>query len=199
MSKAYSVMRTNVKNNVMDTSASGSTFDSLVGVYINNRYRDILHRINWNTIDDDYSFNTTAGIQDYVLPADFGKELYCLDSTNKKTLPSMTMQEWIDNYADSYTLQDAPSKYITFDYMDTATPPARGKKIRLVRVPNAAYTIILPYIIEPAGLASDNTNVIIPCEDAIELGATADAWRYKRQFAKGDEFERLYEKNCIKK
>ena len=194
MAKNYTTMRTNVKNNVMDTSASASAFDNLVGVYLNMRYRDVLRRINWNVIDEDYTFNTVAGTQDYVLASDFGKELYCLDTTNKSAITPITMQEWIDNYGDSYTDQGTVVHYITFEYMTTDTPAARGKKIRLVRVPSAVITVALPYIVEPAALSSDTDNVIIPCEDALEYGATADAWRYKRQFAKAGEFEKLYER-----
>jgi hypothetical protein len=35
---------------------------------------------------------------------------------------------------------------------------------------------------------------IIPCEQALEYGATADAQRFKRQFAKASDYENLYER-----
>jgi hypothetical protein len=41
-------------------------------------------------------------------------------------------------------------------------------------------------------LSGTTDTPLIPCEDAIEAGATADAWRYKRQFRKAQAMEAVY-------
>jgi len=41
---------------------------------------------------------------------------------------------------------------------------------------------------------SGTTENILDIEDLLELGATADAWRYKRQFGKAQAMDILFEK-----
>lgn len=67
-------------------------------------------------------------------------------------------------------------------------------KIRLHSIPNSVITYKLPYHINPYPLVNDMDTPIIDCAEGIELGATMRAWRYKRQFQKAQEFERLFEK-----
>ncbi len=66
------------------------------------------------------------------------------------------------------------------------------KKIRLHAVPTSVITIAAPYIIKPAPMVSDYDYPIIDIADGIELGAIADTWRYKRQFAKAGVFEGMF-------
>lgn len=279
MNKDFNTLKTNVGKNVMDTSTSMA---SIIGVYLNNRYFDLLRRVNWQSIDDDYSFSTVAGTKDYVLPYNFGKEIYVHDSTNKSQLDRMTLQEWIDKYYDAESDQAAPTKYIILDQTVRDQPSSasqlsitssstsdttetvrikgidsngveldesvtlngtsaqtsantysevlaisksdatvgrvtvtsnsgtvtiallspsvlesRATVMRLYPVPSTVCTIKAPYIVKPTPLSNSYDYPIIDCADIIEYGATADAWRYKRQFAKANEFERLYEKFII--
>lgn len=63
------------------------------------------------------------------------------------------------------------------------------KKITFNYIPSSVITIALPYYIRPSVLVDDNDYPIIDVSDGIELGAIADTWRYKRQFAKASVFE----------
>lgn len=63
------------------------------------------------------------------------------------------------------------------------------KKITFNYIPSDSITIALPYYIKPSVLVDDNDYPIIDVSDGIELGAIADTWRYKRQFAKASVFE----------
>lgn len=63
------------------------------------------------------------------------------------------------------------------------------KKITFNYIPSSIITIALPYYIKPSVLVDDNDYPIIDVSDGIELGAIADTWRYKRQFAKASVFE----------
>ena len=47
----------------------------------------------------------------------------------------------------------------------------------------------MPYHIKPLPLLSDNDYPIIDIADLLEIGAKADGWKYKRQFAKSREME----------
>lgn len=70
-------------------------------------------------------------------------------------------------------------------------------KIRFHYIPSAAATFDIPYYVKPYLLVNDLDVPLIDCADGIELGATAQAWAYKRQFAKSREYERLLEKWII--
>lgn len=70
------------------------------------------------------------------------------------------------------------------------------KCIRFHEVPSGSIVVNVPYKIDPLPLNNDNDTPLIPA-DIVEQGATAHAWRYKRQMAKAQEWERLFEKNII--
>ena len=60
--------------------------------------------------------------------------------------------------------------------------------------PSAVITIKMPYIISPAPMSDDDDYPVLDVADLIEIGAKADAWRYKRQFQKAQDMEILFEK-----
>lgn len=70
MSKNFGVMKANVGTNVMDTSTALGT---IAGVYLNNRYFDILRRTNFETIVDPYNITVTAGIISMTWQRPLGK------------------------------------------------------------------------------------------------------------------------------
>jgi hypothetical protein len=69
---------------------------------------------------------------------------------------------------------------------------SRFKIIKLHYAPAAVITVSLPYIVKPLPLSDDYDYPIIDCSDAIELGALADAWRYKRMFGKAQTMEVMF-------
>jgi len=97
MNKSFSVIKGNVGAEAQDTSAS---FATLIGKFANRRYFQILRAINWNSIQPDYTFDTVAGTQKYVLPDDFSKEISCTDTTNDRELSRTTLEKLISDYAD---------------------------------------------------------------------------------------------------
>lgn len=189
MAKTFSTMKTNVGNNVQDTS---SEFATIIGNYLNNRYKQIRQRANIQIINDTYSFSTVAGTANYTLPSTFGKELYVRDSTNKINLPFISIQELADKYTDTLTSSGTPQRYSIYENFSN---PTRVKLMKLHLVPSSVVTIEAPHIIEPADLSAESDIAMVDCDDAIELGATADAWAYKRQFAKASYYEGLFEKS----
>lgn len=59
-------------------------------------------------------------------------------------------------------------------------------------VPAEVIEISLPYIIKPLPLSQSYDYPVIDIGDLIEIGATADAWRYKRQFNKALVLENMF-------
>lgn len=184
-------MKGEIGNNVQDTSAS---FATLIGTWLNNRYRDLLRRTNWNIINDSYSFNTVAGTQDYTAPSDFGKEMYVYDSTNGIPLESSSLQGLLIENQGNLSDQGNPTRYAIIDGYSSG---ARTKQVRLYPIPSSVVTIQMPYSVQPTALSASTDITVFACEDAIILGAMADAWRYKRQFAKAADYETLYEKSIV--
>lgn len=277
MNKPFSTIKTNVGNRVQDTS---SGFKTLIGSWINQRYNEILNRFDVvKPIRSDYTFDTTAGTSDYVLPDDFGKAIHCTDTTSKTLIPEITIQQWIEGYYTDLSTSGQVSKYVIYDdtvitqpasasvvsivsssasdttqtvyirglsgnredseeitvtgttaasgsksfsrilmigksattvgvitvstnsgaeingYLSTNALEHRVKKIKLVPPPVGVSTIQLPYVQETLPLSSDYDYPLVDCGDALEYGATADALRYKRQFAKAADFDRLFEES----
>ena len=264
----------NIASNIQDTSTAMSV---IIKRYANDVYADILKRVNFQDINNDYSFPTVSGTSDYILPRNFGKEVYVYDSTNQLEIKSVSLQELINsNSADLYASGDIQKYIITIKpvrlqptststlsivsssasdstqtvaikYLDsngietyetvtlTGTTPVvtSGSAVEVLSIsksastvgritvtanagavtvavlapadlayfenvvrfhytPNGVVTIKMPYIRRPYPLFNDYDQPIIDCADIIELGATAMAWRYKRQFSKAQEYERLY-------
>ena len=272
MNKTYSQMKTNVGEDVQDTSA---TFASKIGRYLNDRYFQLLDKLNWSAVRTDYTFNTVAGTQDYVLPDDFFKEKYVYDSTNRVEIGASNLQNLIRLYAGNLNGSGAVGKYCILDKTVKAQPSAAGvvsivsnsssdstqtilirgivdnaettedisangttaatgsklfsrilgvsknaiatgkitvtigsttiavilpqlyetryKVMRLYAIPSGIVTLSVPYIMKAQPLYDDNDYTVIDCSDIIEIGAKADAWRYKRQFAKAQHYEYLFE------
>lgn len=90
--------------------------------------------------------------------------------------------------------------YVTVTRSDTLSILApevlvsRYKKLRLVRVPGATLSIEVKYLAQHSQLVNDYDYPLIDVCDILELGATADAWRYKRQFGKASHYDTLFEK-----
>jgi hypothetical protein len=111
------------------------------------------------------------------------------------------------NTSKSYTRIKAISKssatvgYITITSNSAAVTNAviageqletRYKLALLHYIPSSIYTISMPYIINPLPLSQDYDYPVIDIGDLIEIGAMADAWRYKRQFTKAQTMEILF-------
>lgn len=67
------------------------------------------------------------------------------------------------------------------------------KLVRFYPSPTSAWTVNMPYIINPLPMTSDYDAPIFDCADAVELGATSKALMYKRQYAKATSYKGLYE------
>lgn len=274
--KLFIDIYTNVGRNVQDTSSATQT---ILKGYCNNAYFEILRRLNWDSLNLDYYFSTVVGTQDYVLPSDFGREMYLYDATNKIYIPWISLPELVEKFPETLLTQGSVERYTTFSDVVRAQPstasalsivssstadttqtvrvkgtdandieldesvtltgtgavattntyktirsitksavttgrititsnsaavtnavlaPAvldyKVTKCRLHQIPSSILTCRFPYHIRPFPLSNDNDVPGFDCADGIELGATMHAWRYKRQFQKATEYERLFEK-----
>jgi hypothetical protein len=106
MNKLYSTMKTNVGTNIRDTSTAMLT---IIGVYINDIYLDLLRRTNWQGVREDYSFTLTS--QDQVLPDDFGKAVRVWDSTNANEITKTTIEDEVSNDLSNIAATGAAYRY----------------------------------------------------------------------------------------
>ena len=113
MNKTFADMKSNVGLELQDTSTS---FNTMVGKFINRRYFQCLRYINWDAINPAYTVTTVIGTQDYALPRDFGKAVYAIDTANNFTYdevrfddesgdPSHISQQ---GGANKYTIYESP-------------------------------------------------------------------------------------------
>lgn len=272
--KLFVTIYGNIGTNVQDTSSAMAT---IIKVYCNNAYREILRRVNWRAINYSYQISTVAGQQDYILPSDFGKELYLHDATNLRYIPFISAEQLVETFPSSLTVQGTVDQYTIYKDVVRTQPTSAAtisfvssnsgdtsqairikgtdsndieveetinlnglttvpttnsyktirsitksasttgritgtsgattvailapadldykvKKLRLHDVPSTVLTLNFPYFVRPYPLNNDYDVPVFDCADGIELGGTMMAWRYKRQFAKAQEYERLFEK-----
>lgn len=279
INRLFSNIYGNVGTNIQDTSSGMAT---IIKVYINDIYRDLLRRANWQSYNPDYQITTVAGTRDYVLPSNFGKEKYVYDSSNLRYIPFIDFDSISEKYPALVNTQGTVDRYTIF-YRSVRTQPTSAstlsfsssssadttqsvrikgtdsndieleetitlngmtpvptvntyKEIRSITksatttgrisgTSNAAAVVIavlapadldykvkimrfnqtpgsvivfnVPYHIEPYSLSNDNDVPVIDCADILELGATAKAWRYKRQFQKAADMQLLYEQGIM--
>lgn len=279
INRNFSTIYGNVGANIQDTSTATS---SIIKTYCNNAYKDILRRLNYSGLNLSYQLSAVSGTQDYVLPNDFGKELYVRNASTLQYIPFISLSELVGIYPESLNSSGEVQRYTVFRDVSRNQPSAASiitvvssssadtsqvihikgsdangielsedvtltgtssavstntfnkirsisksttttgtvtvtsnsgavtiallgpsdtsysvNKIRFHYIPSSAATMDVPYYVKPYNLVSDYDFPVIDCADGIELGATAQAWRYKRQFAKAQEYDRLFEKWII--
>jgi len=188
MATNFGTLKTQVGQRVGDTSDS---FATIIGTYINQRYKDILRRTNWQALDDDYTVSASAGTASYELPTNFGKEIYVYDTVSKIDISASTLEILEGAYQKELKDTGTVEAYCIYD---TADATARTKSIRFFRNLASDIDFEVPYILRPLDMSASTEVPCIECERAIEYGAACDAWMHKRQFAKAGWYEQLYEK-----
>ena len=198
---SFSAIKTNVGQRVQDTS---SPFTTIIGKYVNQRYREILRRTNFDSINADFaltatSASTVVSASTYALPSDFGKEIYVFNSGTNVNIPYLALDKLESEYASELEQTGTVDYYSVFTTKDTSAASAeasaaRVRKIRFFKAPSTDNYFTIPYTMRPADLSADSDELVLDCETAVEYGATADAFTYKRQFEKAAYFEGLYEK-----
>ena len=276
--QSFSVLKTIVAANVQDTSAS---FATLIGYWVNNRYRDIINSYDWEQLYHNQSYTTTANISSYPLDENTERLIFVKDRTNDSYVEVITEHTFLDNYYDDLDSTGQPEVcYLTS--APVRTQPASGEKLTMKSssASDTTPTVLIRGITSTAGevyetltcngttaVTASNTYtkvlgisksaatvgkisvyendeatlkaelspetlvsryksinfhpipgstqnityqvrckrrvtplsqtydypVIEDTEDIIELGAQADAWKYKRQFTKATALETQYQ------
>ncbi len=183
MAKTFEDIVTNVSNEIKDTDAE---MKSILGVYVNSRYRQILRSTSWEIINDTYTISVTSGTDTYTLPSDFGKEVYVVDSGGNE-LERTTFTKLANDNADTLITAGALENYIIF------RDEANAKKIKLFHTPSVDTTLSIPYKLFISADLTSTDEPVNQFADLIEIGVKADAWRYKRQFSKAQVFEYMFD------
>lgn len=189
MSNNFAQITYNVGIRVGDPTTA---FSKIINGYVNQRYKRLFRKFNWQTINPSYTL-TTTGVQDYQLPSNLKKALYVYDSTNLLDIPLIDFEELERIYAGALNDTDQAVRCAIYQSLDLNSPPNVIQTLRLYKIPASPIVLEIPYIIGYAPMVNPSDVPIIDCDDACEYGATADAWRTKRQFAKAKDFEGQYE------
>jgi len=193
MAKTFAQMQANVGGMIIDTS---SGFATLIGNWLNDKYRDIARRMPWSAlIDSDYVISVTTGAgASYSLPTDFDEEINCMDITHGVALARYSEAMWWRERGEDYsagTLQTGqPVRYMILRELS---------KIQLDPAPNENLTLALPYKKTITDLAGAGTVLIPDIEYIMEFGALSEAQAYKKQFAKAAYYLQKYESELAKR
>ena len=267
-------MKTNCGVDVQDTSTALGT---IIGTWINNRYRDVINSYDWEQLYHSQSFATSAATSAYAFDENTERVIFVKDRTNESYLEVITEQDFLVNYYDDLDTSGQPEVcylksepvasqpgsaeaiIVKSSTTDTATVFVRGitstggetyesltlngttavtasnsytnilgisksaatagkitvydndgasiiaelspetlasryKILNIHPTPTAGATMELRTKRRVTPLSQDyDYPVIEDVEDILELGAQADAWKYKRQFAKATALETQYQ------
>lgn len=131
--KRFYDIKVNVGNETRDTSSS---FASIIGVYANNRYRDIISRLITADLFESYrttTVTTTSGTRSYVMPYDYsGQVIYAHDSTNDRTLDVITEQELYNRYGSDIDESSTPIALILMADSNVRVQPSSSSAIKAI-------------------------------------------------------------------
>jgi len=177
--KTFAVMQANVGNMIHDTTDATAT---LIGVWINDAYRDAWRRGYWADImDENFTFESvvdqaTYSFVDDMSISDFGKELGVWDIANGHEVKRYKIREWWKERGKSYSADAIdsgnPKRYIVL--------PESGK-LQLDPAPDTAETYAMPYQKEISDLTTTGTPSITTISKYLEFYATGMALAYKKE------------------
>jgi hypothetical protein len=274
--KSYSVLKSNVGSFIQDTSSS---LESLIGIWINNRYKDVVNSYDWEQLYHNQTFASTANRSSYPMDENTDRLIFVKDRTNQSYTEVITEQDFLENYYDDLDTTGQPEVcYLTSSPVTTQPASAEKLTLKSSSASDITPTVLIRGITSTGGetyetLTLTGTTAVtasntyskvlgisksqatigkitvyendestikaelspetlvsryksinfhpIPAEtvtyqirsrrritplsqdydypmiedidDIIELGAQADAWRYKRQFAKSTSLETQYQ------
>ena len=148
INRTFKDIYSNVGSNVQDTSTN---LQPIVKRYINDAYADILRRVDFRMVEDDYSLTTSD--QDNVLPYNFGKEIVVLDTTGNKELVYTDTQKYIKDYP---TLAYVAGEVTAYDIIE------RG----YITKPSATSTLS---VVSSSGSDAGGTILIRGISDSVEI------------------------------
>jgi hypothetical protein len=95
--------------------------------WVNRRYAEFLRRINHDFVNHDFTISTVGGVQDYILPDDFSKEIYVVDKTANKNLDRVSLEQLARNWTSSLESSAEPERYVIIDDVVREHPPTEAK------------------------------------------------------------------------
>jgi hypothetical protein len=274
--KNYDLIKANVGTHLQDTSTA---FDTIIGTWVNSRYRDIVNSYDWEQLYHSQSFATSANTSAYALDENTDRVVFVKDRTNEAYLEPITEQDFLTNYYDDLDTTGTPEVcFLTSEPVASQPGSAERAIVKSSSISDTTITILLRGITS-AGMETyesltlngttavtasnsytqilgfsksaattgkitlydnDGTSIIavmspeslvsrykilnihptptagatmelrtkrkvLPLsqdydypiiediDELLEIGAEADAWRYKRQFAKATALETQYQ------
>jgi hypothetical protein len=136
----------------------------------------------------------TVLVRGIVSGAETYESVTLTGTTPANTTKSYTRIKGISKSAATtgYVTITSNSAAVTNAVIPGETLETRYKLALLHYIPSSIYTISMPYVVSPLPLSQDYDYPVIDVGDLIEIGALADAWRYKRQFTKAQTMEILF-------
>ncbi len=123
--KSFSVQKSDIGLMVQDTSSALAT---LIGIWINNRYRDIVNSYDWEQLYHNQTITTTANTSAYAFDENTDRLVFAVDRTNGAAINITTEQDFLQNYYDS--LEDTGSSDTCFlTSAPVRSQPSSGEKV----------------------------------------------------------------------
>ena len=125
--KTFSSLKSNVGSFVQDTS---SAFGTLIGIWVNNRYQDIINSYDWEQLYHNQTYNSTANQSSYPMDENTDRLIFVKDRTNESYVEVITEQDFLNNYYDDLDTTGQPEVcYLVSE--PVRTQPTSGEQVTL--------------------------------------------------------------------
>jgi hypothetical protein len=269
-------MKSYVGTAIQDTSAAMAT---IIGVWINNRYRDIANSYDWDQLYYTQTITVSAATSAYPLDERTDRLMFVQDTTNSSYLNIITEEQFLQEHFDDFSSTGTPTIcFLKSDVVEAQPSAATAPTLKSSSASDTTQTVLVRGLTSTGGetyesLTMNGTTAVtasnsytrilaisksaattgkltvyqndgatvlaelspesltsyyktlnlhlIPVgamtlyarvkrrvtplsqnydvpvidgiDDILEVGAQADAWRYKRQFDKGNSLETQYQ------
>lgn len=103
--KSFSVLRTNIGTYVQDTS---SAFATVIGYWVNNRYRDIIQSYDWEQLYHTQKLTASAAVSEYPLDENTDRLVFVQDDSDDSYAEVVAEQEFLQGYYDDLATSGVP-------------------------------------------------------------------------------------------
>jgi len=122
--KQFSTLKTNVGYFVQDTSTALNT---LIGYWVNNRYRDLLNAYDWEQLYHTQALTASASIAEYPMDENTERLIWVNDNGNDTYSDIITEQEFWQSYYDDLANSGTPEVCYLKSQSVRAQPSAATK------------------------------------------------------------------------
>jgi hypothetical protein len=157
MNKIFTTMKSNVGSFVQDTSTA---LASLIGVWINNRYRDIVSSYDWEQMYYTQTISVSANVSAYPIDEGADRLMFVQDTTNSSYLNIINEERFLHEYYDIFNDTGTPTRcFLTSDVVRAQPASAEKPTVKSSSASDTSQSVFLRGITSTGGETYETINL----------------------------------------